>query len=276
MSQPAVTVEIGPQQASVRGGVLEVWRQRDLLRWFTWRDVKVRYKQTALGATWILLQPLGLMVVFTIFLGRFAGLDSADVPYALFVFSGLVVWTTFSQSAVSASGSVIASSSLVTKVYFPRYLVPLAASAARLVDGAIAMALLPVMLVLYGYPFRIELLAAPVLILAAWFLALGVGSTVAALSIRHRDAQQAIPFIMQLWLFATPVTYSVAEVPERWRWLYGLNPMVAPVEGLRWSVLGTDAPSASTIGSAVTATVGSVLLGFAVFHRAQLTLTDRL
>ena len=252
----------------------ETWEHRDLLRFLIWRDLKVRYKQTVFGAAWALLQPLLLMIVFTIFLGRLAGVPSDGSPYAVFVYSALVPWTLFAQALGSATNSVVGSSNLVTKVYFPRLLLPLAAAASFIVDFLIALALLVVIMIAYGLPMRIEFLWVPVLALLAFVTSLAVGIWLAALNVTYRDVRHAIPFILQLWLFASPVAYPSSIVPPAWRVVYALNPMAGVVEGFRWALLGTATRPGLMLLVSTACTVLVLAGGIVYFQRVERSFSD--
>ena len=273
MSTPVVRIEAG--RWDVQRSVREAWERRDLLWWFTWRDLKVRFKQTALGPAWIVLQPLALMLVFAVFLGHLAKVSSDGYPYVLFVYVGLVPWTFFNQTVVTAAGSVLGNTALITKVYFPRYFVPLGTALARVADVLIASCLIGALLLVYdASPSVGGLLLMPAYATLAWLTALGVGLIVAAVSVRFRDVQQALPLVLQVWLFATPVAYSASLVPERWRWLYSLNPMVVVVQGFRAGPLGSSQPAGLDVVVAVSACVVVLVLGVVLFHRSERSMAD--
>ncbi len=240
----------------------DVWAYRELLYFLVWRDVKVRYKQTIFGAAWAILQPLAAAVVFTIFFGRLAGIPSDGVPYPLFAYSGLLVWTFFAQGLAQASASVVGAANLVTKVYFPRLVIPLASVLSGLLDMAVATPILVVMMGYYrAWPGR-SVAAAPLALLLALLAVTGVGLWLAALNVEYRDVRFVVPFAVQLWLFATPVIYPASVVAPRLErlgvpgWALGLNPMAGVVEGFRWAVLSRgDAPVALMAASAAVAVV---------------------
>jgi len=252
----------------------ELWAYRELLYFLVWRDVKVRYKQTVLGAAWAVLQPFLLMVVFSVFLGRLAGVPSEGLPYPIFAYSALVPWTFFASSLSGASESLVANSNLVSKVYFPRLILPLGAAGGFAVDFLIAFGMLIVLMLVYDIAPTLAIVWVPLFTLLAFCTAIGVGTWLAALNVKYRDVRHAVPFLIQVWLFATPVAYPASLVPERWQWLYGLNPMAGVVEGFRWALLGTPAPPWTLL--AITA--GMVLLmlvgGTAYFHRAERSFAD--
>ena len=248
--------------------VREVWRYRELVYFLIWRDVKVRYKQTVLGASWAIIQPLFTMLIFSLFFGRLAGIASDGVPYPLFSFAALVPWTFFSNGLIQASNSLVNNQNLVKKVYFPRLAVPMAAVMAGLVDLAIAFAVLLAMLAFYGVAPTAKMIWVPALALLALVTALGVGLWFAALNVRYRDVAYVMPFVVQVWLFATPIAYPSSLLPEAWRVAYGLNPMVGVVEGFRWCLLDTaTAPGPMVAASALAAIV--ILVGGAYYFRAM-------
>jgi homopolymeric O-antigen transport system permease protein len=251
----------------------ELWRFRELVYFLALRDVKVRYKQTALGVTWVLLQPLLAMGIFSIVFGA-RGLTTNGVPYPLFVISGLVPWFYFSNATSGASGSVVGNTQLISKVYFPRLAIPLAAVLANLVDLSIGLLLQLVLLLAFGVGWSWNLLAVPLLVALMVLTALGVSVWLSALDVQYRDVRYAVPFFIQVWLFATPVIYATAHVPSVWRPILALNPMTGVIEAFRWSLLGTgEAPVAALAGSAV---IVLLLLstGLLYFRRMERTFAD--
>jgi lipopolysaccharide transport system permease protein len=274
------TFVIRPPQGWVGLGLGELRAYRDLLYFLIWRDVKVRYKQTVLGAAWAVLQPLLLTVVFSVFLGHFANVSSLGYPYPLFTYVALVPWTLFSSSVSGASSSLVGNSNLVSKVYFPRLILPIAAAGGFLVDFAIAFCILLVMMAAYHVPPTVHVLWLPVFLLLTMVSAYGVGLWLAAANVKYRDVHHAVPFLMQVWLFATPVAYSATVVPTRFQWIYGLNPMAGVIEGFRWAMLGpyehagspvSQPPSPAANLVAVSAAVAVLVLvtGIAYFRRAE-------
>ena len=270
----ASTTLIRPRHGWISLGLDELWSYHELLYFFVWRDLKVRYKQTAFGALWAVLQPFLLMVVFTLFLGRINGIAPEGLPYPLFSFAGLVPWTFFAASLAGASESLVGSANLLQKVYFPRLLLPAAATGSYLLDYAIAMAVLLGMTLAFGIVLGIQALWVVPLSVLALATALAVGFWLAAVNVRYRDVRYAVPFLIQLWLFASPVAYSIDVVPPEWLWLYQLNPMAGVIEGIRWALLGSGpARSASVIVSAAVTTL--VLFGgLAYFRRVERTFAD--
>jgi len=252
----------------------ELWRHRELLVFLAWRDIKVRYTQTAVGVAWVVLQPILTVLVFTILFGRLAKLPSGSAPYALLVFSGILPWQLFANSLTQSSMSLVGNQSLVTKVYVPRLLLPIASTVSLLVDFCIGFVVLLLLMAIYGFAPPLAILALPAIVALAVLAALSIGIWLAAINVRYRDVQYAIPFLMQIWFFITPVAYSAQLIPHRFRLLYGLNPMAGVVEGFRWALLG-QAPS---VGPLLALSVGLVVVlllgGVAYFRRVEETLAD--
>jgi lipopolysaccharide transport system permease protein len=219
---------------------VELWRYRELLYFLIWRDVKVKYKQTALGAAWAIIQPLFTMLLFTLIFGRLARMPSDGIPYMLFAYAGLLPWMFFSNAVTNSGNSLVGSASLITKVYFPRVVIPTAAVGAGLVDLTIAFLLLVPMFFYYGLAFGWSLLLLPLFVLLLTLLAIAVGMLMSALNVKYRDVRYALPFLIQLWLFASPVIYPSSLIPEKWKWLFALNPMTGIIEGFRASLFGQD------------------------------------
>lgn len=218
----------------------DIWNYRELLYFLTWRDIKLRYKQTLLGVAWVVIQPLATMVIFSIFFGRLAGLQqhTGNVPYPLFAFAGLTLWMFFSAAVNSSGNSLVNSAHLLTKVYFPRLILPIAAVGGTLVDFAICLLLLVAIMVYYGVAPSISLLAVPLIVCLTTLLAVSVGTLLSAINVKYRDVRHALPFVIQLWMFASPIVYPTALVPGRWRWLLALNPLVGIIEAFRTSLFG--------------------------------------
>src|SRR5688572_24842618 len=251
----------------------DIWAYRELLFFLTWRDVKVRYKQTLLGAAWAILQPLFMMIIFTIFFGRLAGVDSAGVPYPIFALAGLVPWTFFANTITASGNSLVGSTHLITKVYFPRLIVPAAAMMAGLVDFVLAFALLCLMMIYYGVAPTIQVLFLPVLILMTALFALGVGTWMSALNVKYRDVRFALPFLIQIWLFVSSVILPSSALPDKYRWLLMLNPMSGIIEGYRSALLGLpfDWPA---IGVAAAITVVVLVYAIYSFTRVERSFAD--
>lgn len=273
-AEPSV-VRIRPHRGWVKLGARELWAYRELAYFFVWRDLKVRYKQTVFGALWAVIQPFMMMVAFSLFLGRISGIAPAGVPYPLFAFAGLVPWTLFSQSLVGSSDSLVGASNLVQKVYFPRLILPIAAVGSYVLDFVIAMAVLGLLMLYFGVaPSPTVLWVVPLTGLAV-ITALAVGIFLSAVNVRYRDVRYAVPFVVQLWLIASPVAYSADLVPVAWRTIYQLNPMAGVIEGFRWALLGQNAPppiGAIVVSGIVTTFV--LLLGVAYFRRVERTFAD--
>jgi lipopolysaccharide transport system permease protein len=251
----------------------ELWQSRELAYFLAWRDVKVRYKQTALGIAWAVLQPLLAMLIFTLFLGRLAKVPSNGIPYPLFVFVGLVPWTYFANAASNAGGSLVANEKLVSKVYFPRLIIPLASVIASLADLAFGFVILVILLLVFGVVPTAAVLLVPALVVFAALAALAVGTWLSALDVHYRDVRYAIPFLIQIWLFATPVVYPASLVPEKFRFLMGLNPMSGVVEGFRWALLGQEAPG-PLLWVSVAVTFVVLVSGLFYFRRLERTFAD--
>lgn len=251
----------------------DIWAYRELLFFLTWRDVKVRYKQTALGAAWAILQPLFMMLIFTIFFGRLAGVGSSGIPYPLFALGGLVPWTFFSNAITASGNSLVGSAHLITKVYFPRLIVPAAAMLAGLVDFLLAFVLLCLLMVYYRVAITVQILFLPVLVLMTALFSLGVGTWMSALNVKYRDVRFALPFLIQLWLFVSSVILPSSSVPPKWRWLLMLNPMSGIIEGYRSALFGLpfDWPSLSV---AAVLTLLVLLYAIYAFARVERSFAD--
>ena len=251
----------------------ELWRYRELVVFYAVRDIKVRYKQTLLGVAWAVLQPALTMAVFSIFFGRLAGVPSDGIPYPIFAYCGLVPWQLFAYALTQSSTRVVEDAQVITKVYFPRLIVPLASVIAGLVDFAIAFAALVAMMLYYGIQPGWTILALPLFTFLALMTALAVGLWLSALNVRYRDVRYTIPFLAQFWLFITPVAYSSSLVPPKWQALYGINPMVGVVNGFRWALLGKTSPDPMLFVSA-TATAVLLIGGLFYFRRMEKSFAD--
>lgn len=269
-------VHIRPTRGLASLGLRELWQYRELAYFLVWRDVKVRYAQTALGVTWALLQPLLTMAVFTLFFGRLTGVSSDGVPYPLFAFAALVPWTFFSNGLVQAANSLVLNQNLIKKVYFPRLAVPLSAVVSGGVDLGVGLLMLSGLMAWYGVAPSLRLVWLPLFLVLAVVASVGTGLWLAALNVRYRDVRVVTPFLVQLWLLATPVAYPASLLREPWRTVNGLNPMAGVVEGVRWAILGTPTePGRMLVVSVVTAFV--VLAGGAIyFRRMERTFADRI
>jgi lipopolysaccharide transport system permease protein len=251
----------------------ELWRFRELVFFLALRDVTVRYKQTALGVAWVLLQPLLAMGIFSIVFGS-RGLTAGGVPYPLFVISGLVPWFYFANATSGASGSIVGNAQLISKVYFPRLAIPLAAVLAALVDLAIGLAMAIILLVVFGVGIGPQLLALPVLVMLEVVTAFSVSIWLSALDVQYRDVRYAVPFLVQVWLFATPVIYASADVPARWQVLLALNPMSGIIEGFRWALLGGAEPPLAALTVSVVVVAALLATGLLYFRRMERTFAD--
>jgi len=254
-------------------GLRELWTFRELLYFLVWRDVKVRYKQTVLGAAWAILQPVMTMAVFAIFLGRLARVPSDNMPYPLFAFAGLVPWTYFATALANGSMSIVGSQQLISKIYFPRLLVPIASAVTPLVDFALAMATLVPLLWWYGVTPGAALVFLPAFVVLAMATAFAASLWLATLTVSYRDVRYLVPFVIQFWMFATPVAYPASLVPERWRVVYGLNPLTGVVEGFRWSIAGGPPPG-SMAGVSAIVVAAMLVTGLIYFRRFEGTFAD--
>ena len=265
---------------AVRGtgslGLGELWEYRELIYFFTWRDIKVRYKQTLLGAAWALIQPLFTMVVFSLFFGRLAKMPSDGIPYPLFSLAGLLPWALFAHGLTSSSMSLVENAALIKKVYFPRLAIPIASILSGLVDFSVSFLLLAGMMIYYRVTPGVGILLLPLFVLLAIVSSLGVGLWISALNVKYRDFRYVLPFLTQLWMFSTPIVYPSSLLPEPWRTVYGLNPMSGVVTGFRWVLLGTNTrPGWMLLASAVAA-VFILITGLRYFSREERSFADRI
>jgi len=272
--QFAITV-IGPSRGWVSLKLREVWEYRELIYFLTWRDIMVRYKQTVLGAAWAVIQPFFTMVVFSVFFGKLAKLSSEGIPYPVFAYCALLPWHYFAEAMSRSSSSLVGSSNLITKVYFPRLVIPLSSVLSPVVDFVIAFVVLVGMMLYYGMRPTAAIVWLPLFLLLALVTALGVGMWLSALNVQYRDVRYyVIPFLTQFWMFATPVAYSSSLVPERWRALYGLNPMAGVVEGFRWALLGTGQTPGPMLAVSVAVVLLLLVSGAFYFRRMEKTFAD--
>ncbi len=242
-------IKIRAQRSWSAVDLRELWTHRELLYFLIWRELKARYKQTILGISWVILQPLLMTLVFTIVLGKLVGVGTGNTPYPLFLYAGLLPWTFFSNAVSTGSSSLVASSQMITKVYFPRIIIPAAAVGVRLSDFLVASVVLIVLMRYYGIPLGWPLLLVPLLVIHVTLLALALSAWLSALNVRYRDTGTALPVVLQLWLFTSPIVYSATLVPVRWRWLYDLNPLTGIIEGFRSALLGLPFNRGSLIAS---------------------------
>ena len=273
VSEAPVTI-IRPSRGWISINLRELWAYRGLLYFLTWRDIKVRYKQTVLGAAWAIIQPFFTMVVFSLFFGRLAGVPSEGVPYPIFAYCALLPWNYFAGALDRAGNSLVGSANLITKVYFPRLVIPLSAVLAGLLDFAFAFVVLIGMMLFYGIVPAVAVLTLPFFVLLALLTALGVGLWLSALNVQYRDVRYTIPFLTQFWLFASPVAYPASLVPEQWQALYGLNPMAGVVEGFRWALLGGAQSPGPLLGVSVAVVILLFVGGLFYFRRMEKTFAD--
>ena len=271
----ASAIRIEPPRGLFELRLREVWAYRELLYFFVWRDVKIRYKQTAIGVLWVVLQPVLTMLVFTLFFGRLAKLPSQGLPYPVFYFAALVPWTYFAYSLQLTTNVVVDNQQLITKVYFPRLILPISAALSGLVDFAIGFATLSIFCFAYHILPTLAALWLPVLLLLTLFTALGVGLWLSALNALYRDVRYVIPFLVQFWMFASPVAYPSSLVPERWRWLYGLNPMAGVIDGFRWAITEHGQPPGLILLASAFAVILVLLGGLFFFNRMETSVADR-
>ena len=270
----APVIRIEPSRGWVSLRLRELWDYRELLYFLTWRDIKVRYKQTVLGAAWAIIQPFLTMVVFSLFFGRLAKIPSDGIPYPIFSYTALVPWTFFANGLNHASDSLVNHANLIKKVYFPRLTIPIARVLAGVVDFALASIVLLGMMLAYGIVPTVNVLWLPLFLLLALTTSLGVGLWLSAMNVQFRDVGYTVPFITQFWLFATPIAYPSSLLSEPWRTLYGINPMVGVVEGFRWALLGTEtAPGPIIIVSSLVA-LALLVSGAFYFRRLEKTFAD--
>lgn len=243
------TLIIRPPRKWVPIDFQEIWAYRELLYFFTWRDVKIRYKQTGLGFAWAVIQPLFTMIIFSLIFGAFAKIPSDGIPYPLFSYAALLPWTLFAEGMTRSTNSMVANAPIMTKVYFPRLLMPISGIMSPLVDFCIAFSILIAMMIYYGFVPTVNVVFLPAFLLLAIATSLGVGLWLSALNVQYRDFQYTVPFLVQIWMYASPVVYPASMLPESLRVWYGLNPMAGVIEGFRWALLGTTPPSAMILVS---------------------------
>jgi len=265
---------IRPSRGWVPLKLRELWEYRELLYFLVWRDIKVRYKQTVIGAGWAIIQPFFTMVVFSVFFGHLARIPSEGIPYPIFAYSALVPWMYFSNALSQVSNSLVEHQRVITKIYFPRLILPLASVLSGLLDLSIAFTVLVGMMLFYGIVPTAAVWTVPFFVLLAMVTALGVGLWLSALNVEYRDVRYAIPFLIQFWLFATPIAYPSSVVPERWRPLYGLNPMAGVVEAFRWALLGKAEGPGPMLAVSVAAVILLLISGLFYFRRMEKTFAD--
>lgn len=269
---PMVVVE--PHKGLFHLDLGAVWQYRELLYFLIWRDVKVRYKQTLIGAAWAILQPVMTMVIFTVIFGKLAKMPADGFPYPIFAYTALLPWTYFAQAIGRSGESLVRSANLIRKVYFPRLIVPISAALAPLVDFSIAFTVLLGMMVWFGATPTWGIMALPLFLLLAFMTALSVSLFLSALHVKYRDVGHTIPFLVQLWMYASPVAYSVSLVPENWRLVYSLNPLVGVIEGFRWALLGKESPDFGIMAVSTAMIVALLFGGIVYFKRMERTFAD--
>jgi lipopolysaccharide transport system permease protein len=265
---------IEPSRGWLSLNLHELWVYRELLYFLVWRDVKIRYKQTAIGAAWAILQPLLTMVIFMMVFRKFVNVPSDGLPYSIFAYTALLPWTLFSGAVNRSSVSIVSQANVITKVYFPRLIAPLASVLSGLVDFSVAFTLLIGMMVWHGVAPNWGVLALPLFLLLALSTALAMGLWLSALNVRYRDVGHAIPFLIQLWMFVSPIAYPLSLVPEKWRLLYSLNPLTGVIEGFRWALLGKESPDFGVIAISAIAVVALLFTGVVYFKRMERTFAD--
>jgi lipopolysaccharide transport system permease protein len=266
-------IHIAPSHGWVPIRLAELWQYRELLYFLSWRDVKTRYKQTALGVAWAIIQPFCTMIVFSLFFGRLANIPSDAIPYPIFAYAALVPWNFFANGLTQASTSLVLGSTIITKVYFPRLAMPIAAVLSGIVDFVLAFVVLLGMMLYYGLLPSPKVVLLPFFLVLALITSLGASLWLSALYVQYRDIRQVVPFLVQLWLFSTPVAYPSSLLSEPWRTVYGLNPMVGVVEGFRWVLLGTPAPGPMLLVSCLVA-LAVLVAGAFYFRRMEKTFAD--
>ena len=266
-------VAIRPSGKWVALDLASLWPYRELLYFLMWRDVKVRYKQTLLGASWAIIQPLFAMAIFTLFFGKLAGVPSDGVPYPIFAYAGLLPWIFFSNAVTNSGNSLVGNANLITKVYFPRMIIPAAAVGAGLVDFAIALVILALLMIYYGIAVTWGLLMFPLLVALTILLALSVGMLMSGLNVQYRDVRHALPFVIQLWMFATPIIYPSSLVPEKWRWVLALNPLTGIIEGFRACLFSREI-DLTALGTSLAITLALFVYSAYAFRRMERGFAD--
>ncbi len=271
-SMPLIRIE--PSRGWTALKIKELWTYRELLYFLIWRDIKLRYKQTELGVAWAIIQPFLTMIIFSLFFGRLAKIPSDGIPYPVFAFTALLPWTFFANGLTQSSNSLVGNSNLITKVYFPRLIIPISGVLSGAIDFAIAFVVLIGMLFYYKMHITAAILWLPLFLILALTVALGVGLWFSALNVKYRDVRFVVPFIVQVWMFATPIAYSSTLIPEHWRAIYGLNPMVGVVEGFRWMLLGARTQPTPMIAVSTAVALAILISGAYYFRRVEKTFAD--
>jgi homopolymeric O-antigen transport system permease protein len=272
MTPPSVVIQ--PSKSLLSLDLRALWPYQELLYFLVWREVKVRYKQTVLGIAWAMLQPLLTMVIFTVIFGTFVNIPSDGLPYPIFAYTALLPWTYFAEAITRSSVSLVSDANLIRKVYFPRLIMPVAAVVSPVVDFVLSFLLLLGMMAWFGIAPTWGVLALPFFLLLALITALAVSLWLSALNVRYRDVRHTIPFLIQFWMYASPVAYSASLVPERWRLLYSLNPMAGVIEGFRWTLLGKASPNLAVIAANAVVVIALLIGGLVFFKRMERTFAD--
>ncbi len=265
---------IQPPQGWLDLNLREIWAYRELLYFFVWRDLKVRYKQTVIGAGWAIIQPLFTMLVFSLFFGKLAKIPSNGIPYPIFFYSALLLWLYFANALTHATNAVVENQQMITKVYFPKLLLPVSSVLSGLVDFAIAFVLLVAMMFYYGLTPTTALFWLPLFVLLAVVTALGAGLWLSAMNALYRDVRYAVPFLVQFWMFASPVAYPSSLVPAEWRWLYGLNPIAGVIEGFRWGLTGLGQPPGAILAASAAGVTVMAVGGLLYFQKMESRIAD--
>jgi lipopolysaccharide transport system permease protein len=274
IAAPAPHFRIQPSRGWASLQLRELWEYRELIYFLAWRDIRVRYKQTVLGAAWAIVQPFFTMVIFSLFFGYLAQIPSDGLPYPIFSYAALVPWTFFANSLIQASNGMVQHSRLIKKVYFPRLALPLGKTLAGVIDFVIAFVVLLLMMLAYGIAPTLNSLWLPFFLLLALITSLGVGLWLAAMNVQFRDVVYVTPFLVQLWMFATPIAYPSSLLPEPWRTLYGLNPMVGVIEGFRWALLGVESAPGPIVAVSSLVALALLVSGAFYFRRLERTFAD--
>jgi lipopolysaccharide transport system permease protein len=273
-TRPTVHLHLKPSRGWVSLRLHDLWEYRELLYFFVWRDIKVRYKQTALGAAWAVIQPLFTMLIFSVFFGRLAKVPSDGIPYPIFAYAALVPWTFFVQGLSQSSDSLVGNGNLIKKVYFPRLAMPLSTVSAGFLDLAISFSVLLVLMAWYGVHPTLRILWLPLFVLLAFSTALGAGFWLSSMNVRFRDVKHAVPFLTQFWMYGTPIAYPSSLLHQPWRTLFGLNPMVGVVEGFRWALLGTKTAPGPMLAVSVLVSIAMLVGGTFYFRRMEKSFAD--
>jgi len=273
-SESTQTVVIEPPRGAAWLNLRDLWEYRELLYFLVWRDVKVRYKQTVFGVTWMVIQPVVAVVIFTIIFGLLAKMPSEGMPYAVFAYAALLPWNFFASAVTRSSACLINNQQLITKVYFPRVVIPLGAIVGGVPDMCVSFVVFLGLMLYYGIAPTAAAVWLPAFLLLAMGTALGVGLWLSALNVRYRDVNYLVPFLVQVWMYASPVVYPVSLVPERWQWVYGLNPMAGAIDGFRWALLGKAQPSAALLWASAAVTAALLVSGAFCFRRMEDAFAD--